>query len=75
MITHEESTPTALIICETSEYAYSSHGHLFREDELSATRHMKRQLLENMDIFVMDIISLQIIIVYCCFIRRKSTTK
>lgn len=37
--------PKAIIIYETSEYAYNSHEKLFRASEISATRKMKQFLL------------------------------
>lgn len=37
--------PKAIIIYETSEYAYNSHEKLFRAGEISATRKMKQFLL------------------------------
>ncbi|MBE5910053.1 ArnT family glycosyltransferase [Pseudobutyrivibrio sp.] len=42
----EDNPPSVIIIYETSEYAYNSHEHLFRGGEISATRKMKRFLLD-----------------------------
>ena len=42
----ENNPPSVIIIYETSEYAYNSHEKLFRAGEISATRKMKRFLLD-----------------------------
>ena len=42
----EKNPPRAILIYETSEYAYSSHEKAFRLGEISATRKMKQFLLD-----------------------------
>lgn len=42
----EANPPKAIIIYESSEYAYDSHERAFRAGELSATRRMKQFLLD-----------------------------
>lgn len=42
----EQNPPRAIIIYDTSEYAYESHERAFRQGEISATRKMKNFLLE-----------------------------
>lgn len=45
IITIEKNPPKAILIYETSEYAYEAHERLFRSGEISATRRMKQFLL------------------------------
>lgn len=42
----QENPPKAILIYETSEYAYQSHERLFRSGEISATRIMKNFLID-----------------------------
>lgn len=42
----EGNPPRAILIYETSEYAYTSHESSFRSGEVSATRRMKQFLLD-----------------------------
>ena len=46
MITLENNPPKAILIYQTSDYAYESHETLFRSGEMSGTRKMKNFLLD-----------------------------
>lgn len=44
--TIKSNPPKAILIYETSEYAYASHENLFRSGEVSATRRMRNFLIK-----------------------------